>query len=120
MIRTGYGHDVLVWLPEQSILFAGDLLFNGGTPFALVDDYLAFVQRAARTGINAGVTPLQLAQDLDLGEFAALSDSERIAANLHRVYAELEGHPRDAPLDLQLPIRDMITLNGGQRIRCFA
>ncbi len=150
-------NDVLVWLPEQSILCAGDLLFNGGTPFALmgsvagwrvalqgirelgartiipghgdvcgpdqidlVDDYLAFVQRAVRTGINAGLTPLQLAQDLDLGEFAALSDSERIVANLHRAYAELEGHPRGVPLDLQLPIRDMITLNGGHRIRCFA
>ncbi|HET9256702.1 MAG TPA: MBL fold metallo-hydrolase [Pseudonocardiaceae bacterium] len=149
--------DVLVWLPEQSILFAGDLVVNGTTPFALmgslagwrvalqrireikartiipghgdvcgpgqievVDDYLAFVQRAAREGINAGLTPLRLARDLDLGEFAALSDSERIVANLHRAYAELEGHPRGVPLDLQLPLRDMIALNGGQRIRCFA
>lgn len=150
-------NDVLVWLPEQSILFAGDLIFNGGTPFALmgsvagsraaldrirelgartivpghggvcgpdqidlVDDYLAFVQRTARAGINAGLTPLQLAQELDLGEFAALSDSERIAANLHRAYAELEGHPWGASFDLRPPIRDMIILNGGQRIRCFA
>jgi cyclase len=28
-------NDVVVWLPEQRILFAGDLAFNGGTPFAL-------------------------------------------------------------------------------------
>lgn len=28
--------DVVVWLPEDRILFAGDLLFNGGTPFALM------------------------------------------------------------------------------------
>jgi cyclase len=27
--------DSIVWLPERSILFAGDLLFNGGTPFIL-------------------------------------------------------------------------------------
>jgi cyclase len=27
--------DSIVWLPEQSVLFAGDLLFNGGTPFIL-------------------------------------------------------------------------------------
>jgi cyclase len=25
-----------VWLPEQSVLFAGDLVFNGGTPFLLM------------------------------------------------------------------------------------
>jgi cyclase len=29
-------NDSLVWLPEESVLFAGDLLFNGGTPFALM------------------------------------------------------------------------------------
>jgi cyclase len=150
-------NDVLVWLPEQSILFTGDLVFNGGTPFALmgsiagsraaldriralgartivpghggvcgpdqidvVDGYLAFVQRSAQAGVNAGLTPLQLAQELDLGEYAALSDSERIAANLHRAYAELDGQPWGVPLDLQPPFSDMITLNGGRRIRCFA
>ncbi|MDQ4105132.1 MAG: MBL fold metallo-hydrolase, partial [Actinomycetota bacterium] len=150
-------NDVLVWLPEQSILFAGDLIFNGGTPFALMgsvagwraaldgirklgariiipghgdvcspgqidvmDDYLAFVQQTARAGIDAGLAPLQLAQELDLGEFAALSESERIAANLHRAYAELEGKPWGVPLDLRPAIRDMITLNGGRRIRCVA
>lgn len=147
--------DVLVWLPEQSILFAGDLIFNGGTPFVLmgsaagsraaldrirelgartivpghggvcgpdqidvVDAYLAFVQRSAHAGVNAGLTPLQLAQELDLGEFATLSDSERIAANLYRAYAELKGQPWGVPLDLRPPIRDMIALNGGRRIRC--
>lgn len=28
-------NDSIVWLPERSTLFAGDLLFNGGTPFLL-------------------------------------------------------------------------------------
>ncbi|MCX4903835.1 MBL fold metallo-hydrolase [Streptomyces sp. NBC_00878] len=28
-------NDSLVWLPEQEVLFCGDLLFNGGTPFLL-------------------------------------------------------------------------------------
>jgi cyclase len=28
-------NDVTVWLPERSVLFAGDLVFNGGTPFNL-------------------------------------------------------------------------------------
>jgi cyclase len=29
-------NDSLVWLPEQRVLFCGDLLFNGGTPFLLM------------------------------------------------------------------------------------
>jgi cyclase len=29
-------NDCLVWLPEQQVLFCGDLLFNGGTPFLLM------------------------------------------------------------------------------------
>jgi cyclase len=28
-------NDSIVWIPERSLVFAGDLLFNGGTPFAL-------------------------------------------------------------------------------------
>jgi cyclase len=29
-------NDCLVWLPDQEVLFCGDLLFNGGTPFLLM------------------------------------------------------------------------------------
>jgi cyclase len=29
-------NDSVVWLPERSVLFTGDLLFNGGTPFLLM------------------------------------------------------------------------------------
>ena len=29
-------NDTLVWLPESLVLFCGDLLFNGGTPFLLM------------------------------------------------------------------------------------
>jgi cyclase len=28
--------DVVAWIPERRVLFAGDLLFNGGTPFVLM------------------------------------------------------------------------------------
>jgi cyclase len=28
-------NDVIVWLPERKVLFAGDLVFNGGTPFVV-------------------------------------------------------------------------------------
>jgi cyclase len=29
-------NDSIVWIPDRSVLFAGDLLFNGGTPFLLM------------------------------------------------------------------------------------
>jgi cyclase len=29
-------NDVIAWLPEQRLLFAGDLVFNGGTPFVVM------------------------------------------------------------------------------------
>ncbi|HEY0577452.1 MAG TPA: MBL fold metallo-hydrolase [Pseudonocardia sp.] len=29
-------NDSIIWLPERSVLFAGDLLFRGGTPFLLM------------------------------------------------------------------------------------
>ena len=29
-------NDSIVWIPQRSLLFAGDLLFNGGTPFLLM------------------------------------------------------------------------------------
>jgi cyclase len=29
-------NDSIIWIPDRSVLFAGDLLFNGGTPFLLL------------------------------------------------------------------------------------
>ena len=29
-------NDIVAWLPDAKVLFAGDLLFNGGTPFVLM------------------------------------------------------------------------------------
>jgi cyclase len=29
-------NDSIIWLPDRSVLFTGDLLFNGGTPFVLM------------------------------------------------------------------------------------
>lgn len=149
-------NDVMAWLPEQRVLFAGDLVFNGGSPFTLMgsvagsraalevireleprtivpghgpvcgpeqlapfDAYLAFVQRLAERGKESGLTPLQLAKEADLGEFAALTEVERLPANLRRAYSELDGEPWGAEMDLQAAVLDMVTYNG-EPIRCFS
>ncbi|ADJ42217.1 beta-lactamase class B [Amycolatopsis mediterranei S699] len=149
-------NDVLVWLPEQRVLYAGDLVFNGGSPFALmgsvagwrkgldvirelspevilpghggpcgldvvdtVDRYLAFVQKTAERGKAAGLSPLEVAKETDLGEFASLSEQERLPGNLHRAYAELDGAEWGADIDLVAAITDMLAINRGP-IRCFS
>jgi cyclase len=150
-------NDVVAWIPERSILFTGDLVFVGGTPFVpmgsvsgslaalewlkqfgadmlvpghgpvsgtpaidAVADYLLFVQATARRGKAAGLAPLELARQTDLGKFAELTDAERIVGNLYRAYAELDGAAPGAPIDTGAALRDMIAYNGGQPLTCMA
>lgn len=150
-------NDSYVWVPERKLLFSGDVVFNGGTPFLVqgslagalqaldrlrglgaqtivpghgpvcgpevldqVAAYIRFVQDAARDGKAAGLAPLELARDLDLGDFAGLSDRERIVGNLHRAYHELDGGAPGSPIDLPAAIWDMIAFNGGKPLTCHA
>lgn len=150
-------NDIVAFVPEHSVLFTGDLVFVGGTPFvpmgsvagslaALewlrgfgartlvpghgpvsgpeviqpVEDYLRFVQQVARDGKAAGLSPLEAARHTDLGHFAELHDAERIVGNLHRAYAELDGVPPGAPIEMAAALSDMVTYNGGQPLRCLA
>lgn len=40
-------NDSVVWIPERRVLFAGDLLFNGGTPFLLAGSVAGAVEAVA-------------------------------------------------------------------------
>ncbi|MBC6463732.1 MBL fold metallo-hydrolase [Actinomadura sp. HBU206391] len=150
-------NDCIVWIPERKVLFSGDLIFNGGTPFVLmgsvagsldvlenlrglgaetivpghgevtgpevIDDvarYLTFVLRLAEEGRAAGLTPLELAREADLSEFAHLTDGERTVGNLHRAYAELGGLERGGEIDLFTAFTDMVAYNGGRPLSCLA
>ncbi|MEC7916122.1 MAG: MBL fold metallo-hydrolase [Actinomycetota bacterium] len=152
--------DILAWLPDRGVLFTGDLIFHGGTPFALFGSvqgtldaldvienqgadvivpghgpafagsqikevlnsqraYLQFVQEAAKEGVSAGRTPVEQASRTELGEFHNLTDSERLAGNLHVAYRE---NP-DADYEwvgFETAIRDMIVFNGGKLPHCLA
>ncbi|MEU3775062.1 MBL fold metallo-hydrolase [Streptomyces sp. NPDC032472] len=160
VIHPGVAHttgDSVVWLPRQRVVFTGDLVFAGGTPFLAMgslagslralellrsldaetvvpghgpltdasaydstERYLRYVEGLAREGRAQGLTPLEVAQKADLGEFAAWRESERLVANVHRAYAELAGEPEGAPLDIPAVLRDMTVMNGGTPILCHA
>ena len=160
LIFVGPAHttnDVVAWIPERKLLFSGDIIFNGGTPFALagsvggwlealeriealgaerivpghgpvcgpeaiadVRAYLRFVQETAKSGLEAGTPPLELAQNLDLGRFDSLHDKERLVPNLHRAYSELRGEPWGKALDFRQLFTEMLIYNGNQPLRCLA
>jgi cyclase len=149
--------DSIMWIPDRSVLFTGDLAFNGSAPlvsagsvagaitilqdllslrpqtvvpghgevcgsevFTVLISYLEFVQDLAASGHRAGRTPLQAALDAGDHPYRDLLDGERLAANLHRAYAEIDGIEPGAPIDLLATRRDMIAYNGGRRLRCHA
>jgi cyclase len=189
LIYVGPAHttnDIVAWLPKQRVLFAGDTIFNGGTPFivmgslsgslaainsirqiigepahseappahpepvegpdsnrlsltkssativpghgpicdaTVLDDierYLRFIEKTARDGYEAGLAPLDLARATDLTDFAHLHDSERLVANIHRAYAELNGAAPGTPIPLGTVMPDMIAYNGGEVPKCLA
>lgn len=82
--------------------------------------YLRWVAGLAREGHAKGTPPLETARSADLGEFAAWRESERLVANLHRAYAELDGLPEGSPLDPVTVFGDMAALNGGVPVACHA
>lgn len=143
-------NDTVVWIPDRGVVFTGDLVFNGGTPFALegsvagwretlpelgalnattvvpghgpvgtpamldsVDRYLAFVWETAVAARSEGLPPLEAARRSDLGQFAGLTDPERLVGNLHRAYSELDGDPPDAIVDIMAAAGDMMAYVNG-------
>ena len=144
------GGDLVAWLPEERVLFTGDLLFHGLTPLVFAgsvdgamralewlagfgpdvvvpghgplataadlpgvladhERYYRFVLALAAEGMAAGRTPLEAAQEADLGDFGDWADAERVVLNLHRAYADAEGRP----LDMLAAVVDAMTWNGG-------
>ncbi len=78
-------------------------------------DYVCWVRDLARQTHAEGLSPLEAAGQADLGRFAGLREPERLVANLHSCYAEIEG----TEVDMGRLVRDTMELNGGP-IRCHA
>jgi len=87
----------------------------GPEVFDLLTGYARLVLDAAEQGRAAGLTPLQTARELNLGEFAGLLDPERVVLNLHRAYADLAGVD---DVDMAAAFADAVAYNGGCPLRC--
>ena len=145
--------DLVAWIPSRRVLFAGDLIFNGGMPLAVGGSvsgaiatlqairalepavvvpghgaacgleqieahlrYWQFVQDLARAGYEAGLDPVATSREADLGEFAVLSEAERLVMNVHRAWTELD---ETHTFDLASATRDAVLVSG-HPIRCLA
>lgn len=145
--------DTIVWLPEQRVLYAGDIVLAEATPFCLMgsvvgmltaverlrafdahaivpghgpitgpealdvtEAYIRMLQKVAAEGVAAGLAPLEIARETDLGEFSGLRESERLAANLHRAFAEARGAGPDTAVDVDVAFAELVDYNGGRPI----
>jgi cyclase len=153
VVHVGPAHtpdDSVVHLPERRVLFAGDVVMSGATPFCMMgsvtgslraierlralgaetvvpghgppggpelfdvaEDYLRWIQRTAAAGHAAGLDPLDLARQTDLGEYAELGESERLVGNLARAYLELEGAVPGVPIDVPKVFGQIVEYHGG-------
>jgi cyclase len=148
--------DSVVHLPDEGVLFVGDVVLGGATPFCLMgsisgslraierlrglgarvlvpghgpvggpelldeaEEYLRWIQRLAAQGVAAGLAPLELARETDLGRFGGLREAERLVGNLARAYAEAAGAAPGAPLDVPKVFGDMVAYHGGMPV-CHA
>ncbi len=138
LLHPGSAHtvnDTVVWIPERKVVFTGDIVMSGVTPFCplgsiagsldavtvvtghgpvagpevfdVAEAYLRWVQTLADQGLRSGLTPKELAFDTDLGEFAELMEPSRLIPNLHRAYAEARSAAHGKALDIGEMIKAM-------------
>lgn len=69
-------NDVVVWIPERSVLYCGDLVFNGGTPFLLMGSVTGAIEVLENV-----IRPLG-ADTIVPGHGAVFEEDEPIAATL--------------------------------------
>ena len=108
-------------LPEVVIPGHGPVLRGQEVESRLaeLDAYTTFVEEIAKAGRAAEESPLQVAQRHRSNPFAHWREPERLVANLHRAYLELD--PDEAGRSLRIPDvwPDMVAFNGGP-IGCTA
>lgn len=81
-----------------------------------VEGYLRWLRSLAKEAMAAGLSPLEAAQETDLGEYAAWLDAERLVPNLHRAYADERGTPPASGVDVVATHEEMVKYHGGRLV----
>ncbi len=147
LLEVGPAHtagDVVVHLPDDGVVFTGDILFHGAHPIvwagpvanwiaacdrvleldasvivpghgplaapsAMADlkGYFEFLTIEARLRRDAGMSPLEAAQDIDLGPYAGWREGERVVANVRALYRDFGD---ESPADVVTVMGEMAFL----------
>lgn len=131
LVELGPAHsqgDTVVYLPEDRLVFAGDILFNGGTPISwagpvknwlkacdyllsldvdvvvpghgpvtdksavvTMRGYLQYIYDETYKRYRAGLSPIEAAYDIPLGDYAKWDDADRLVVTVAALYGEFEG-----------------------------
>jgi glyoxylase-like metal-dependent hydrolase (beta-lactamase superfamily II) len=120
--------DIVAFVPDERVLFAGDLAFIGSTPLVWEGSLLNWIDTVERLialrpsaivpghgpvtdveGLRAmqaylshlvsqgallkerGLTPVEAAHEIDIGNYADWKEPERLVMNLMRLWLELDG-----------------------------
>ncbi len=137
LIEVGPCHtrgDIIVFVPDDKTVFAGDMLFIGGTPImwigpvknwiracdlmldmeadyfvpghgpvtdkkgvASIKSYWTYITAEARKRFDAGMSLEDSISDIDLGQYAAWGEKERVAVNVAVLFKEFRND--DNPLN---------------------
>jgi cyclase len=98
-------NDSLVWIPERSVLFCGDLIFNGGTPFVLmgsVEGAIEVLERVVAPLGAATIVPGHGPVCRDTAPLEATVDYLRFVLDIARECRAAGVPPLDAARDTDL------------------
>ncbi|BCL82264.1 MBL fold metallo-hydrolase [Ktedonobacteria bacterium brp13] len=78
---------------DVNIIVPGHGPIAGREVVSEIKDYLGYIYDEAKQRHDAGMTPLEAANDISLERYASWLDDERIIPNVFAVYRELDGTP---------------------------
>ncbi len=141
--------DIVAFVPDDRVLFAGDLAFIGSTPLVWEGSLLNWIDTVDRMlalkpnvivpghgpvtdgeGLRAmqgylshlvthgaalkdkGLSPIEAAREIDIGNYSEWKDPERLVLNLMRLWLELDGKRATERINGMQAFEQMATFAG--------
>jgi len=111
---------IIIPLKARTIVPGHGPVFEGAGPIDQTVEYLRFVQHIAASGRGAGLTPLEARPPGPPRPLRGMARRRTDRGQPARAYAELDGAPPGAPIDIIAALTDMVAYNGGAPLTCLA